>query len=196
MKLFTLQIANGFQFLQHPDIEHILGLYGSMTYKRLRSNWKIADAQFINVENKCQPPPELCLFSLGCLMLHAQFKKAVFPRETQDIEFLPILISGEPWLIANCLKTTKRYDTHKSIVYRGVANKEIFMVERIVVNDPLLDQCEMFTLDDSNRTQTFVQPSLVDRVSALRLRGVIFKEIGTLNASRQIINKNKWGSLI
>ncbi len=180
MKLFTLQIANGFQSLHHPDIKYILGLYGSITQKRLLSSWKIADAQFIDVESKRQPPPNLCLF-VGCLILPVKLKKAIFPEETQDIEFLPISISGESWLIANCLRTTQHYDSSQSIVYRSVENNKIFMVARMVVNDPSLEHSEMFTIDDSNRTQIFVHPNFVERIKSLGLRGVNFKEIGTLN---------------
>jgi hypothetical protein len=182
MKLFTLQVANGFQFLLHPEDEKILELYGSMTYKPLLAGWKMADAQFVDVEKKHRPPPDICLFSLGCLMVPAGLKKAIFPEEPEDIEFLPISVSGEPWLIANCLRTTRLYDPSKSILYRSAEDEKIFMVVRVVINDASLEQCEMFTIDDSNRTQIFVQPSFVDRVNALGFKGVNFKEIGSLNS--------------
>lgn len=181
MKLFTLQLANNFQFMVHPEVEKILGLHGAITYKRLIGNWKIADANFIDIESRREKKPDLYLFPTGCLMLPARCKKIIFPKESSDIEFLPISVSGEAWLIANCLRTTRHYDPVKSIIFRSATNKEIFMVSRIVINDASLEHCEMFTIYDSNRTQIFVQPSFVERVKAQGLKGVNFKEIGALS---------------
>jgi hypothetical protein len=182
MKLFALQMANNFQFLSYPDIQVAIKLHCVINREPLLADWKTPVAYFMNVENKSEKKPSMNLFG-GSLMFAARFKQAIFPKESEDIEFLPISVSEEPWLIANCLRTTRHYDPSKSIVYRSGENKEIFMVAHMVVNDASLEQCEMFTIDDSNRTQIFVQPSFVERIKALGLKGVNFKEIGTLNAA-------------
>jgi hypothetical protein len=91
------------------------------------------------------------------------------------------LVSGEEWLVLNCLKTTDCYDRERSILYRGLEG-QIFMIIHLVVADVSLEKCEIFVIDDSNRTALFVLPVFVERIARLGLKGIVFKEIGVLNS--------------
>jgi hypothetical protein len=54
------------------------------------------------------------------------------------------------------------------------------MIKRIVVKDPNVGQCEMFVVEDSNRTALLMLPTLVDRIIGLGVAGIEFKEIGVI----------------
>jgi hypothetical protein len=54
------------------------------------------------------------------------------------------------------------------------------MIKRILVKDPNLGQCEMFVVEDSNRTALLMLPTLVDRIIGLGVAGIEFKEIGVI----------------
>ena len=62
---------------------------------------------------------------------------------------------------------------------RGL-NGEICYVMKIRVTDPKAQGWDVFTLNDSNRSQLFVTRSFRERFKKLGLHGVSFKAIGEL----------------
>ena len=111
------------------------------------------------------------------LAFRADLKAALFPSKCDKLEFLPINVAGERWLLMNCLKTVRQFDEAKSQVLRGL-NGDIFMVINLHVTDPVARDCEIFTLAGSNHTQLFARTSLKERVKKLRLEGITFQRIG------------------
>lgn len=88
--------------------------------------------------------------SIGRLQgFRADLKAALIPSKCDELEFLPINVAGERWLLMNCLKTVRQFDEAKSQVLRGL-NGDIFMVVNLRVTDPIARDCEIFTLAESN----------------------------------------------
>ena len=59
------------------------------------------------------------------------------------------------------------------------------MIIKVVVDDPSLEQSDLFVLDGSNRASVLTLPSFVERVSSLDISGITFREIGELNRDRR-----------
>ena len=59
------------------------------------------------------------------------------------------------------------------------------MIIKVVVDDPSLEQSDLFVLDGSNRASVLTLPSFVERVSSLDISGITFQEIGELNRDRR-----------
>jgi hypothetical protein len=55
------------------------------------------------------------------------------------------------------------------------------MIIKVVIDDPSLEQRDLFVLDGSNRASVQTLPAFVERVSSLGIRGITFREIGELN---------------
>lgn len=136
------------------------------------------DFEFQAVDKKSTKLPSICTVYLpGVLAFRADLKAALFPSNCDELEFLPINVAGEQWLLMNCLKTMQQFDEAKSQVLRGLSG-DIFMVVKLHMTDPNARDCEMFTLAGSNHTQLFVRSSLKERVKNLRLEGITFRHIG------------------
>jgi hypothetical protein len=120
----------------------------------------------------------------GGLALRADLKERIFSTPDDDLEFLPIRVSTEDWYIVNCLRSTGAIDEEGSVLYRSIEG-QIFMIIKVVVDDPSLEQSDLFVLDGSNRASVLTLPSFVERVSSLNLRGITFREIGELNRDRR-----------
>jgi hypothetical protein len=58
------------------------------------------------------------------------------------------------------------------------------MIIKVVVDDPLLEQRDIFVLDGSNRASVLALPSFVERVSSLDISGITFREIGEFKKRR------------
>ena len=97
--------------------------------------------------------PTICSVYLpGVLGFRSELRDVLFPAACGELEFLPIKVGEESWVLLNCLKSTKAYDTRESAVMRGT-NGEVFMIQRIVVDDESVRACGVFTIADSNRCQ-------------------------------------------
>lgn len=59
----------------------------------------------------------------GSIAFLENFKDAIFPTNSEELEFLPIVVSNDRWLLVNCLKTTSKYDEEKSSLFRDVSSE-------------------------------------------------------------------------
>lgn len=119
----------------------------------------------------------ITLANVGALVFPSYLALTIFPSPCPELEFLPVQVNGEDWRLLNCLKTTKGYDAEASQFLRGEGDK-IFWVQHLVVTDPSIEECELFTLEDSNRALIFCLPSFKERIEKLGLKGLSFREIG------------------
>ncbi|WP_036172427.1 imm11 family protein [Massilia sp. 9096] len=179
MKIFAINIANGFQsVLPREGGQETIEL--KFNQNRLSEAWKSYQYDFFELAKKKPRKPDLSILAGGVLALRADLKEAVFPSSTDDLEVLPIRVSSEDWYIVNCLRATDAIDEKASILYRSIEG-QIFMVDKVVIDDPSLERSDMFVLDGSNRTTLLTSPSVVERVASLGIGGVTFREIGELN---------------
>ena len=137
----------------------------------MKFEFEAEDKTNLQISNICT------VYMSGILAFRADVKADLFPRACVGLEFLPITVGAEPWLLLNCLNTVMQFDEKKSSVMRGM-DGGIFMVLKLTVSDPVAPQDELFTLAQSNRSQLFALPSFKSRVERLRLQGISFHRIG------------------
>lgn len=148
-----------------------------LNFRKMADKWKPIHFEFYGGE-KGGARPDIT-YILPCLAFQAGLKSQLFPFNSDELEFLPIVASGDDWLIVNCLKATNCYDEAKSLLHRDQTG-EIFMVQKLILTTPLPEGSELFVIDGSNRAYTYLLESLVDRIKDLGLNGLTFKEIGRI----------------
>jgi hypothetical protein len=178
MKIFTPQVSNDHLSLLPCSTEEWLSVMSMLNTKPLVSGWKPIGFEFKAFRRSGKERPDVTLLG-GGLAFRAELKNLIFPSPRPELEFLSIRASGDEWYITNCLKTTKYYDHENSILFRRGAGT-IYMINHIVIEDATLERCEIFVVEDSNRTSLLVLPKFVERIAKLGLRGINFKEIGVL----------------
>jgi hypothetical protein len=138
------------------------------------------DFHFEEIDKRATLRPDACtVYYPGVLAFRSTLLEKIFPSPCASLEFLPIHASGEEWTLLNCLKTTSGYDPNDSEVLRGESG-EIFLIQKLAVADPSVQECEVFTIADSNRAQLIAVPSFVDRMKKGGIQGLSFREIGQL----------------
>jgi hypothetical protein len=148
-----------------------------LNFRKMADSWTPIHFEFYVGEKGGQRPD--ITYILPSLAFRARLKSRLFPFESDELEFLPIVAAGDDWLIVNCLRATNCYDEAKSLLHRDQTG-EIFMVQKLIVTAPLPKGSELFTIDGSNRAYTYLVESLVDRIKDLGLNGLTFKEIGRI----------------
>jgi hypothetical protein len=114
---------------------------------------------------------------MPCLAFRRELKDLILPLQDDYLELLPIKASGEDWLILNCLRTTNCYDEGESILHRDPTG-QIFMVQKLRITNQSIGDAELFTVDGSNRSYTYLLQPMVDRILGLHLEGLTFRAIG------------------
>lgn len=149
-----------------------------LNFRSMSDDWTPIEFEFYVDDRKGGSCPDIT-FIVPCLAIRAELKNSIFPLKSDDLEFLPIDVAGEDWLLVNCLRTTDSYDEAKSLLHRDQTGR-IFLVQKLHVTAPLPENSELFTLDESNRAYTYLLQSRVDRIKNLGLTGLAFKEIGQI----------------
>lgn len=176
--LFTISPSNTHQSLLLQEPARWEGLLASLNKTSLVSTWVAPDFVLQAVDKRADKWPNICS-AASVLAIRADLRGTLFPSASCDFELLPVKVSGEDWLVLNCLKSVKGFDEERSEVLRGI-NGEVFLVLRLRITDPAAHQCEAFTLADSNRAQLFVRASFRDRIKKSKLQGITLREIGEL----------------
>lgn len=176
--LFTISPSNTHQSLLLREPEKWSSLLGSLNQASLSATWVAPDFVLQTVDKRADKRPSICT-AASVLAVRADLLQMLFPAGSNDFELLPAKVSGEDWLILNCIKSVKGFDEEGSQVLRGV-NGEIYLVLRLRITDPSAHQHEAFTLTDSNRAQLFVRTSFRERVKKSKLQGITLREIGEL----------------
>lgn len=100
---------------------------------------------------------------MPCLAFHRKWVEKLFPHASPDVELLPILVRDEEWVLVNCLKSVDALDLPSSILHRDPGGT-IFMVQKLTIAEPMLAGAEMFVLNNSDRSYTFLTETFVERV--------------------------------
>ena len=176
--LFAIQASNTHQSLLLRDPAGWQDLSARLNRDSLAAEWVPKEFEFQTVDKKTVEVPSICtVYVPGVVAFRAAAKRELFPGACDGLEFLPINVGTEHWLLLNCLNTVTQFDEEKSQVMRAMGG-DIFMVLKLTVTDPAARKCELFTLSQSNRMQLFARPSFKDRVQKLRLKGIAFHRIG------------------
>jgi hypothetical protein len=146
----------------------------------LLKSWNIYQYELHEFGKKVSKIPDIWIIN-GALAIRFDLKELIFPTENKGLEFLPILVGGQDWLIVNCMNATDSYSREESVLYSGPEG-QVFMIIHLVITDVLIEQKEVFVLEGSNRATLFMFPSIVERITKLKLNGISFREIGLLKS--------------
>ena len=180
MKLYLIQTTNDHSALRLSNRSYF-PIVMDLNRISLRDEWQCLNFHFDVDEKDPKDRPTICTVpSSGAIAFPLTAKDSIFPNPCVDLEFLSIQVNGESWLILNCLKTTKDYDLAKSKIFRDLDSGEIYFFQKLIVNDASVHDCDVFTIEDSNRMYLFSTPSFRQRILATEYGGLSFAEIGTL----------------
>lgn len=179
-QLFTIQASNTHQPLLLLDSSQWPSIGAELNRVPMMGVDPALVFDFKQVDVKTLDLPDVCsVYIPGALAFKEELKNGLFPNSSTELEFLPITVSGKPWLLLNCLQTASGIDAAGSEVMRGL-NGEICFVMKIRVTDPKAQEWDVFTLTDSNRAQLFVTNAFRERFERLGLKGVSFQAIGEI----------------
>lgn len=179
--LYLTRPTNFHESLLIVDESKLQATMAGINLKPLGSAWTRPQFHFEAVKKESARHPSICtVYYSGVIAIRHDLRDALFPR-TAGIEFLPIDVGGEEWLMVNCLNEVKVFDEAASTVMRdeGVGG-QIFMVTKLVVNDSAASGFDIFTLAGSNHADLFVRPAFKERVERLGLEGIDFHPIGSV----------------
>jgi len=148
----------------------------ALNFERQGATWKSLNFEFYNDEKRKKSEPDIAVVVPG-VAVRKELAEKIFFDVLDDIEILPISVSGQAWVLANCLVSTRGMDLKKSFYHRDPSGR-IFLIQKMFVNDPELSSKLAFTIDGSNRSTVFVLERFVQRVHELGLQGIKFKAVG------------------
>ena len=148
-------------------------------------DWKEFDLNFFR-DGKPQVMEPNITNLVPCIAFKADLEDVLFPHGKHGLEFLPFKVEGKDWKLLNCLNSIDHVDEKHSILHRNDSGI-IFMVQRLVLNDLLVDDIEFFTLEKSNRSSIFVTELFVNRVKQFGLKGLQFRHVGEVSVSDPLI---------
>ena len=178
--LYTTETSNRYLALVLDKPEDWHSLEAKLNRQRLANGWVPLNFHFEAIGKSAVITPSICSVYLpGVLAFRSELREMLFPSACDELEFLPIRVREESWWLLNCLKSTGSYDARESLVMRG-AGGEVFLIQRIVVDDESVRACGVFTIADSNRGQLLLLASMRERITKSGAQGVEFREIGVL----------------
>lgn len=149
-----------------------------LNFESLKDSWRKLSFEFYREGKLAGREPDL-VFLAPCIAIKKEFSEFVFSQHNRNIELLPISISGEEWVLVNCLSTVQKYNEDRSIVHKD-SSGTIYMVQKLVLDEFPVGGDEVFTMSNSNRSSVLVIEPFVDRVKDLKLKGLQFKQIGAV----------------
>jgi hypothetical protein len=175
-KIYRPDVSNLHQPLLLSASENY-GRLDGLNVRRMSDGWQPLNFDFYINPKKSQRRPDITN-TLPCLAFRRELRDLIFPVDSPDVELLPILASGDEWLIVNCLSSIKSFDEGRSVVHRDPGGT-IFMIKRLVVPTSSIN-ASIFTVNGSNRSSTYVLDPFVDRIKALEVEGLSFTVIGEI----------------
>lgn len=184
MKIYKVTCDNHYRIPLLVDSKEGRHYLEGKEWRSLKDGWQPLPFYFYSdpkeIKKGWDKRPDICKYHHGLFVPH-DLLDVVFPVKPPKLEFLPVLIDGEDWLLLNCLKTTKDYDPERSKFYRdNDERQQIYSLEYVVIHDTSVNSVGLFTLDGSNRATLFATQTFVDHINKLGLKGLNFREIGVL----------------
>ena len=175
--LFTIWPSNAHQAVFLSDSTSLLVIASKLSRSSLLERWQPIEFDVQDVDKRGIPRPEIAICTSGWFVFPEAVWRKLFPLNQNGLEFLPISVGGQQWLLLNCMNCVEDFDAQNSQVLRGLSG-EICLVLKLHVTDPMARGHEIFTLTSSNRMQLFVTETFRKRVELTGLGGVIFKPVG------------------
>jgi hypothetical protein len=180
-QLYKFYPAKSYQSTVPLEPEQVVELGFRYNRESLAQEWTPLSYRFVDSDDGKNLQPSICS-QPSTILFRAELLHAIFPSPCVYFEFLPVVVGSENWLSLNCLKTTLQYDPKRSLFMRSPRTADIAFIRKLVVQDPSVRECEIFTLADSNRATLIVLQSFKRRIEELKVGGISFENIGTLEA--------------
>ena len=118
-KLFATETSNFCQSLLLRDFSEWTKISGHLNRDSLLKGWEPLEFSFQVSDKGADTKPDICpVYISGAIAFRGDLKQKIFPSPCCEVEFLPIRVSEEEWMLLNCLKTTRQYDSQKSQLHR------------------------------------------------------------------------------
>lgn len=177
--LYKLHPARSYLSVAPLQPKQVVRLASRYNREKLTHEWVPMSYVFVDSEDGKNLRPSTC-WTPPAVLVRAELKREIFPYPCPELEFLPVKVGPEEWLSLSCSKTTSRYDPIRSVFLRDPRTSEIIFIHKLVVQDASVRECEIFTLDDSNRATLIVLESFKRRIEDLQIGGISFERIGAL----------------
>lgn len=175
-RLFALQASNTHQALLAGDLEAWQRATADLNRDSLIRGWRMPALAFRPCDRRTVGLPEICtVYIPGALAFRADLLDLLMPNR-EGLEFLPLGVGSQPWLLVNCLNLVDRYDEAGSKVMRDSSGHACLVLDLAISDSQAVP--ELFTLTRSNRAQLFVTETFKTRVERLGLQGIGFKPMG------------------
>ena len=182
VKLFLVEPSNRHRVPLLEESEGDDQLLAGWCWHALKPSWHPLQYTLYAASENEANEPDICKCVGAGITFRLNLLGDIFPKKPDEIELLPVLVDSKDWLFVNCLKTTKGYDTNRSKFLRdSEGDKQIFLINYVVVTDASVKDAELFTLEDSNRAWVIATESFVERIKSHKLNGLGFREIGFLD---------------
>jgi hypothetical protein len=145
---------------------------GSINFDATGKSWTPLQFNFYSDEADEKKEPDIAVV-VPSIAIRKGVAEQVFLDELSHVEALPITVSGQEWVLLNCLVCTKGMNLEKSIYHRDPSGV-IFLIREMFVSDSDIHDKLIFTIDESNRSTCFVLEQFVKRVQKMKLRGLKF----------------------
>jgi hypothetical protein len=171
-----------------PDNDHKAVVLGDVSdwkklndlnKKRYNGNWETIQFRFAKdkkSDSKFEPNAAIIA---PCLAVRSDIAEEFFPANTGEVELLPIKVSGQDWLIFNCLASASGLNVDESVVFRD-STGIIFLIQKVVIHDQSVEDKLFFTIDGSNKSTIYALEKFVTLASEKGVKGITFAPIGIL----------------
>ena len=173
MTIYSVQVSNGHRTLQPSDVTAWSAALADRNFSPLADRWMYHQCDFLG--KRSQRIPNVTK-TLGGIEVRADLAGQLLP-DTTGLELLPFQMSGEAWLLVNCLNSVEDFDEKRSVVHRSDGGQIYCVLDLVVEENPSLP--EMFTLARSNRADVYVRETFKVRAEALSIEGVTFHPMGS-----------------
>ena len=172
--------VNDFAMLQESSLEMSLQVTASKPIQLygepVKASWKSIDIEWLDVKGeKPLPRPDIAAWGSFTLAVSASIADKLNVL-SENVEFLPLNLQGKPWRALNIVTQIDAIDT--SATDHGKLSR-VRPFKKLVLNREAVNESDLFRVKGAG-LRTFCtdkKGGLYDRVKALNLTGLDFKEV-------------------
>ncbi|HHF2986694.1 TPA: DUF1629 domain-containing protein [Vibrio alginolyticus] len=172
--------VNDFAMLRESSLEMSLQVTASKPIQLygepVKASWKSIDIEWLDVKGeKPLPRPDIAAWGSFTLAVSASIADKLNVL-SENVEFLPLNLQGKPWRALNIVTQIDAIDT--SATDHGKLSR-VRPFKKLVLNREAVNESDLFRVKGAG-LRTFCtdkKGGLYDRVKALNLTGLDFKEV-------------------
>jgi hypothetical protein len=184
-QLFSTWPADGFaSIVCASDNDPFLKQVSVVNSVKLADSWSSYGLRWFFPKGKEKKPLVSSIFLPGVLAFRCDVVRNIFSANESNLEWLPIEIEGDSWLVLNCLRQAAGYDENESIFLRTPhedgnpdPNGHILYINRLKLARPRDLELEVFKVFGVSHSMLFVTDKFIERYNKAGLNGLSFKPL-------------------